>query len=267
MDAPALNPLKVSLPQRAPTEPIAERIWRFWLDLGKARLDFSNALSQKAAAAPAAPAGSGQDEEAQAIPAAEYQPEGVAGQWETSESRETSWSLSINLCWFGVERKSVKTTQVTVRPVYVVLGIFKRGRVDLDSAGVADQLLADTYKQWHVSRAAALAWADWIHQTLNNNSQKVLEGTYSVEIVLGWSLNRISAVVLLPVLLSLAIGVLLNSKDWTDLATIQTVWGTASYIVTTGGWRLFLLALTILMKLSHDTSDGGVARYCEQSCG
>ncbi|RYP41381.1 hypothetical protein DL767_001019 [Monosporascus sp. MG133] len=342
MNAPALNALKVSLPQRVPTEPIAARIWRFWFDLGAAQYDLSNALSQvnqcvrsrlgettarvnrglgveaglgadaeftserttsqfpypkrfrevfemrqRAAAAPAAPAGGGQDEEARAMPA-EYQPDGVTTQWETSRG------LSIYLGWFGVERESVKTIQVTVRPVYVVLGIFKRGhadplervvfvakpqqlfwrlqwavfrlrdwrstslslrhvkgfrlykcdpkrgiheRVDLDSAGVADlQLLVATYKQWHVSKAVTQAWADWIHQTLNNTSQDVLEGTYSVEIVLDWSVNRISVVVLLPVLLSLAIGLWLNSKDWTDLATIQTAWGTASYIVSAGGW-------------------------------
>jgi hypothetical protein len=63
----------------------------------------------------------------------------------------------------------------------------------------------------------------------------VEEGTYALELVLDWSVARITFVVLLPVLLSLAVGVWLNSRDWTDLATIQTAWGTASYVVTAGG--------------------------------
>jgi hypothetical protein len=65
----------------------------------------------------------------------------------------------------------------------------------------------------------------------------VLNGTYALELVPDWSVARISIVVLLPVLLSLAIGLWLNASAWTDLATIQTAWGTASYIVTTGGCK------------------------------
>lgn len=72
---------------------------------------------------------------------------------------------------------------------------------------------------------------------MNNNSHDVLHGSYSLELVLGWSSTRISVVVLLPVLLSLAIGIYLNSSNWSDLATIQTAWGTASFVVTAGGCR------------------------------
>jgi hypothetical protein len=99
------------------------------------------------------------------------------------------------------------------------------------------QLFLDTYKQWSTPHEITHAWAAWIHQTLNNNSQKVEQGTYSLEVVLDWSVARITIVVLLPVLLSLAVGIWLNSRDWTDLATIQTAWGTASYVVTAGGCK------------------------------
>lgn len=81
-----------------------------------------------------------------------------------------------------------------------------------------------------------MGWADWIHKCLNQNSTDlVTDGAYSLEIKLGWSASRISVAVLVPVILSLVIGCWFNSRDWTDLATIQTAWGIASYIATAGG--------------------------------
>lgn len=91
------------------------------------------------------------------------------------------------------------------------------------------------YKSWSVPDHIALSWANWMHQTLNNSSLDVVDGMYSIEVVLDWSPTRISIAVLFPVLLSLAIGLWLNSAAWKDLATIQTAWGTASYVVTAGG--------------------------------
>lgn len=111
-------------------------------------------------------------------------------------------------------------------------------RVDLDSNGTADlQLLFNAYKQWRrVPDHNAEDWADWIHQGLNGSSHNVLQdGTYSLELVLDWSATRIATVVLFPILLSLAVGIWINAEDWTDLATLQTAWGTASYVVTAGG--------------------------------
>lgn len=99
------------------------------------------------------------------------------------------------------------------------------------------QLFLHTYKQWRVPKHIALAWGDWIHQELNNNSHDVLNGKYSLELVLGWSVTRIAVVILIPVVLSLVIGLWFNSKDWTDLTTIQTAWSIASYIVTAGGCK------------------------------
>jgi hypothetical protein len=101
------------------------------------------------------------------------------------------------------------------------------------------------YKSWAVPSHISLAWANWIHQALNNNSLDVVDGTFAIEVVLGWSATRISIAVLFPVLLSLAIGLWLNSAAWTDLATIQTAWGTASYVVTAGGrkFSLFIQSL------------------------
>ncbi|TRX96446.1 hypothetical protein FHL15_002718 [Xylaria flabelliformis] len=117
-------------------------------------------------------------------------------------------------------------------------------RVELDKNGVTDlQVLFYMCKKWHVSDSTSKVWADWIHQALNDGSNDVTKGTYALELVLSWSIARISIVVLLPVLLSLAIGIHLNAQNWTDLATIQTAWGTASYIVSTGGLLAALLAI------------------------
>lgn len=103
------------------------------------------------------------------------------------------------------------------------------------------QLLLSMYKNWFVDHTTAQVWANWLHQALNDGSNDVPNGTYALELVLGWSATRISVVVLLPVLLSLAVGLYLNSQNWSDLTTIQTAWGTASYVVTTGGCKFRLL--------------------------
>ncbi|KAL6901729.1 hypothetical protein GGI43DRAFT_366128 [Trichoderma evansii] len=117
-------------------------------------------------------------------------------------------------------------------------------RINLDDSGIADlQLLLRMYKSWYVPEHVVVAWANWIHQTLNNSSLDVLDGTYAIEFVLDWSVTRISIVILFPVLLSLAIGLWLNSAAWADLTTIQTAWGTASYVVTAGSLLAALLAI------------------------
>jgi hypothetical protein len=78
----------------------------------------------------------------------------------------------------------------------------------------------------------------WIHQALNDSKDEPHNGLYSkqlsLEIVLGWSPFRIAIVVLGPFLLSLAVGLWFQSRNPTDLATIQTAWGIASVIVTAG---------------------------------
>lgn len=124
-------------------------------------------------------------------------------------------------------------------------------RIHLDKNGAADlQVFLHMYKSWSVPSHIALAWANWIHQTLNNNSLDVVDGSYAIEVVLDWSPTRISIVILFPVLLSLAIGLWLNSVAWTDLATIQTAWGTASYVVTAGGLLAALLVLSAALQMN-----------------
>jgi hypothetical protein len=90
-------------------------------------------------------------------------------------------------------------------------------------------------------------WAAWIHRSLNSDyydpTDCPISGAYSLQAVLGWSQFRISLVILGPVALSLVLGFWFQSRDPTDLATIQTAWGIASYVATAGGLVAALLAV------------------------
>jgi len=111
-------------------------------------------------------------------------------------------------------------------------------QLEMDGSALSDlkQLMA-VYKAWsHIPPHINEGWADWVFDCLDGGSLDVMnEGTYSLEIVLGWSPTRISVAVLSPVVLSFVVGIWFNSRDWADLATIQTAWGVASYIATAGG--------------------------------
>jgi hypothetical protein len=66
-------------------------------------------------------------------------------------------------------------------------------------------------------------WTAWIHESLNEGSTNPRKGPgLSIEAVLGWSPIRISIVVLTPVILSLVIGIWFQSRNPTDLVTVQT---------------------------------------------
>ncbi|KAF1350674.1 hypothetical protein BDV97DRAFT_350121 [Delphinella strobiligena] len=66
---------------------------------------------------------------------------------------------------------------------------------------------------------------------------------YSLEVVLGWSPRRIGAVVFAPVLISLIVGLVLNSRDWGDGETIEMSWAVGTYVATTGGIIAALMAV------------------------
>jgi hypothetical protein len=81
------------------------------------------------------------------------------------------------------------------------------------------------------------------------NTNQIIEQIHdiSLEIVLGQSPLRIAIVVLQPFLLILAIGLWFQSRNPTNLATVQTVWGIASYIVTAGSCES-----TTSTRIRHD---------------
>jgi hypothetical protein len=110
--------------------------------------------------------------------------------------------------------------------------------------------LYGAYGSWTLDKED---WAMWIHESLNYDCFDPLgiplEHTLSLEIVLGWSLFRISVVILAPILLSLALGLWFQSKNINDLATVQTAWSIASYVATAGGRKLSQLSTPI--KIWH----------------
>lgn len=113
-------------------------------------------------------------------------------------------------------------------------------QLELDSSALSDlkQLRAAYKKRPWPPAVVNEEWARWVVDCLDGGSLDILnEDAYSLEIVLGWSPSRISIAVLSPVALSLIVGFWFNSRDWTDLATIQTAWGVASYIATAGGCK------------------------------
>jgi hypothetical protein len=113
-------------------------------------------------------------------------------------------------------------------------------QLELDTSALSDlkQFRAAYKKRPWPPAVVNEGWSRWVVDCLDGGSMDIMnEDAYSLEIVLGWSPSRISIAVLSPVALSLVIGFWFNSRDWTDLATIQTAWGLASYIATAGGCK------------------------------
>lgn len=79
-------------------------------------------------------------------------------------------------------------------------------------------------------------WLDWIHENFNNSSNNPTVGTYSLQLVLQWSPARLIIWSIVPIVLSLAVGLgyMLKTHPGEDyVAVVQTAWTIASYIVTT----------------------------------
>ena len=73
------------------------------------------------------------------------------------------------------------------------------------------------------------AWYGWVAKNLNDGKENPLEGRYSLQLLYDWSSYRLSTVVAIPVILSLAIGTwyMMGQGD------VVTAWTLALYIVTT----------------------------------
>ncbi|KAI0542180.1 hypothetical protein GGR58DRAFT_497533 [Xylaria digitata] len=117
-------------------------------------------------------------------------------------------------------------------------------RIDLPADATEDmRQLVKTYKRLRVPSTLAKEWADWIAKNINQKD-------YALEVVFDWSPSRVSIALLIPTALSFVIGLWFNSRDWTDLATIQTAWAIASYVVTTASLLAGLLALLTVVTTS-----------------
>ncbi|KAH7305032.1 hypothetical protein B0I35DRAFT_444682 [Stachybotrys elegans] len=156
--------------------------------------------------------------------------------------RDLRWAIfRLRGLRYFLSLKSVRSFRVY--KCLVSTGAHKHLELDNESASDLKRLTA-AYKSHWVPKRVNSGWATWIHKCLNQDSTNILtDGAYSLEIVLGWSATRISVAILVPVILSLAIGCWFNSREWTDLGTIQAAWGIASYIATAGGLVAALLAI------------------------
>lgn len=88
-------------------------------------------------------------------------------------------------------------------------------------------------------------WMEWVHGYLNSGSADPRVGSYTLELLLRWSITKILVYGLLPVVGSLVAGVAymqVRMRDAGDfgegLAVVQTAWGIASYVVGAAGGKL-----------------------------
>lgn len=81
----------------------------------------------------------------------------------------------------------------------------------------------------HADDDVARAWYGWVFKNLNDCKENPLEGRYSLQLLYDWSSYRLSTIVAIPVILSLAIGTwyMMGQGD------VVTAWTLALYIVTT----------------------------------
>ncbi|KAK3986132.1 hypothetical protein QBC44DRAFT_248816 [Cladorrhinum sp. PSN332] len=331
--SPTQSTVKVSLSRRAPTGPIPTRRWHMYFSYGFGSIDYDSTIEQKnqcirsqltdisyrsqfhvsrrlgiersvrSAGFPYPPVFRQlvDTEEAERTLDTATRASPRENKPEESSIQQRVLRFWVRIFSLKIERTSAVEAVTYSQPVYLVVGVFPRGRtnprervvfvdnpnhlfwhirwasfrlrglrstlfslrhvkglklykcnshagtherIDLDNSGSADlQLFLHAYNRWFTLGYTTQAWAKWVHETLNNGSYDVVEGTYALELVLDWSVTRISVVILAPVLLSLAVGLWLNSSNWTDLGTIQTAWGTASYVVTAGSLLAALLAI------------------------
>ena len=80
----------------------------------------------------------------------------------------------------------------------------------------------------HADQDVAQAWEGWVRKNLNDSKDNPLEGRYSLQLMYDWSSYRLSTVVAVPLLLSLAIGFwFMNGQG-----DVVTAWTISLYIVT-----------------------------------
>jgi hypothetical protein len=80
----------------------------------------------------------------------------------------------------------------------------------------------------HADDAVAVAWQGWVHKNLNDGKNNPLEGRYSLQLIYEWSSYRLCVIVIVPLVLSFALGL------WYMIKTgdVVTAWTIALYIVT-----------------------------------
>jgi hypothetical protein len=83
--------------------------------------------------------------------------------------------------------------------------------------------LAHNASRRHSDDTVAKAWQGWVKKNLNANSDNPLEGRYSLQLIYDWSSHRLTAIVAIPLLLSLAIGFWYMNNGEGDVITAWTL--------------------------------------------
>jgi hypothetical protein len=91
---------------------------------------------------------------------------------------------------------------------------------------------------WRGRGTSEFLWDDWIFMHLNASSRNPEHGKYSIEILLSWSVLRLSIVTSIPVILSLSVGLWYQTLPVTDGSDpTGTAWIIATYIITAGACK------------------------------
>jgi hypothetical protein len=111
----------------------------------------------------------------------------------------------------------------------------------------------------HADDDVARAWYGWVFKNLNDCKENPLEGRYSLQLLYDWSSYRLSTIVAIPVILSLAIGTwyMMGQGD------VVTAWTLALYIVTTaaGEFSILKTACVLLTARSAYCIDGDYREF------
>lgn len=110
-------------------------------------------------------------------------------------------------------------------------------------AVLAQLFLAYRASRRHADADVARAWQGWVQKNLNDSKRNPLEGRYSLQLKYEWSSYRLTTIVAIPLLLSLAIGFWYMS-----VGDVVTAWTLALYIVTAAAALIALMTIVGSLK-------------------
>lgn len=104
-------------------------------------------------------------------------------------------------------------------------------------------------------------WMERVHEHLNRSSPETTVGGYSLELVLCWSIFKMSLYGPLPLAASFAVYMQASMGKVDDFGTglslLQATWGVISYVVGTAGGEALILAQPVITMTV--VTDGGMS--------
>ena len=93
-----------------------------------------------------------------------------------------------------------------------------------------------------LKRKDSIAWAKWVHKTLNNERSSIFRSDMSLRLILAWSRKRLVFAACIPLALSFAIGMYLMIAK----GDVSNAWTVSSYIITAGACKFLNSAASTL---------------------